>query len=156
MRGAGLKPYVQRVLDLLVLRRIGAQQFGRIQRLPGLNALALDTLRDLLQQLQRARMQRGGFLVHKKRHWHAPLALPRQRPVRTVGDHAVQPGLAPVGIKLRGLDGTQCGLAQGLFRFHAVVTGHIFHAGKPLRGRAQDDRRLVAPAMHIAVQIGLA
>ena len=35
---------------------------------------------------------------------------------------------------------------------HAVAAGHVVHAGEPLRRRAIDDRRLVPPAVHVAVR----
>ena len=76
---------------------IGAEQFGRIERLPGFDAVLFDALRHLLQQFHRARMQLAAFLVQEEGHRHAPVALARERPVRAVGDHAVQARLAPGG-----------------------------------------------------------
>ena len=93
------------------------------------------------------------FLADEERHRHAPLALARQRPVRPVGDHAVQARLAPAGIELRRLDAAQRGRAQRLRGLGAVVPRHVVHAGEPLRRRAKDDRRLVAPAVHVAVRL---
>ncbi len=102
---------------------------------------------DLFQQFHGARMQLAAFLVHEERHRHAPLALTRQGPVRAVGDHAVQPRLAP-GREEGGLFNCfQSGLAQAA----AAVFRRYVHAGKPLRSGAIDDWRLVAPAMHVAV-----
>ena len=110
-------------------------------------------LRDLLQQVERARMQRAGLLVDEERHRHAPLALARQRPVRAVGDHAVQPRLAPGRVELRRLDAAQRGRAQRFRRLRAVEARHLVHAGEPLHRGAQDHRRLVAPAVHVAVNV---
>ncbi len=107
-------------------------------------------LRDFFKQLQRARMQLAGFLVHEERHRHAPLALTRQRPVRAIRDHAVQALLAPRRKEGGVLDAFQRGFAQ---RFVDVVVRLHVHAGEPLRGRAVDDRRLVAPAVHVAVRV---
>ena len=45
----------------------------------------------------------------------------------------------------------QRGFAQRLCRLDAVPPGDVVHAGEPLRRRAIDDRRLVPPAMHVAV-----
>ena len=39
------------------------------------------------------------------------------------------------------------------FGFDAVVAGNVVHAGEPLRRRAIDDRRLVPPAVHVAVRV---
>ncbi|MNS60074.1 hypothetical protein D3C72_930530 [compost metagenome] len=89
VRGAGVEPHVQRVAVLLVLAGLVAQQLGRVQRLPGLDAMLLDAPGHFFQQLRRARVQRSGFLVQEEGHRHAPLALARQGPVRTVGDHGV-------------------------------------------------------------------
>ncbi len=43
-------------------------------------------------------------------------------------------------------------VAQRLRRLRAAIAGHVVHAGEPLRRRAVDDRRLVPPAMHVAVR----
>ena len=111
MRDAGVKPHVERVLDFFVVRCIAAEQFFGLHRLPCLNAILLHALRNLFEQFQRARMQRTGFFRNKERHRHAPLPLARQCPVRAIGDHAVQPRLAPRGEKFRVLDAAQCSRA---------------------------------------------
>src|SRR5213592_1582645 len=112
MRRAGIEPDVERVAALLVLRCLGADQFFAAHRLPGLDAGALDALRHFLEQLGRARVQLARLAVQEKRHRHAPLALPRQRPVRAIGDHALQPCLAPGRKELGLLDAAQRRRAQ--------------------------------------------
>ncbi len=147
--GAGVEPDVQRIAVFLVLGGLVAQQFSRVQRLPGFDAVLLDALGHLLQQLNRARMQLAGFAVHEERHRHAPLALARQRPVRAMLDHAEQTWFAPGREEAGRLDGCQRGFAQGRA---AVHRGQV-HPGEPLRGGAIDDGRLMAPAMHVAVAV---
>jgi len=75
VRGAGVEPDVQRVLVLDVELGVIAQQFARVERLPGFDAALLDALGDLFEQFLRARMQLAGFLVDEEGHRHAPLAL---------------------------------------------------------------------------------
>ena len=147
VRGAGIEPYVQCVLVLGVDGRFVADQVFQVQRLPCLDAVFFDQLGHLLQQFRRARMQVARFLVHDEGHRHAPLALARQGPVGTVGDHAVQARLAPVREELGVGDALQGRLAQGRA---AVLRRHV-HAGEPLRRGAVDDRRLMTPAVHVTV-----
>ena len=151
VRGARIEPDVDGVLDLLVVRRVRAEEFPGGHRLPGLDAALLDAPGDLLDQLQRARMQRAGLLVHEERHRHAPLARARQRPVGPVGDHAVQPRLAPGRKELGGLDAAQ--RARSFAQAFRRRSRALVHAGEPLDGGAQDHRRLVAPAVHVAVHV---
>ena len=88
-----------------------------------------------------ARMQLAGVLVHEQRDRHAPGALARDAPVRAGRDHAVDALLAPGRDPLHALDLAQRVLAQPL----------LVHADEPLRRGAEDHRRLVAPAMRVAV-----
>ena len=73
---------------------------------------------------------------------HAPLTLTRDAPVRAEFNHVMDaltaPGGNPAHFFINGLEGTG---AQ-------VV---LFHADKPLGGRAEDDRLLAAPAMRVGV-----
>ena len=95
-------------------------------------------------------------LVQEERQRHAPVALPADAPVGPVRDHVVQPRAAVLGIERGRVDGVERALAQGLRRRvggeHAArrVVG-LVHADEPLRRGAVDDRRLVAPAVRIAV-----
>ena len=71
----------------------------------------------------------------------------------TIGDHGVQPRFTPGGEELGLGNGLQCIGAQ-IRRSRILFV--LIHAHKPLRGRTEDDRRLVAPAMRIAVtQLGV-
>ncbi len=120
------EPHVQRVGKLLVMLGLGTQQVYRIQTEPRFDAVALDALRDLLQQFRRARMQLPGFPVHEKRHRHTPVALARHAPVRTVVDHALQPRAPPGRKKLRRFDSVFRDFPQGctaaLFRLAGMRT----------------------------------
>ena len=114
MRCARIKPHVNRVRIFQVILRIIAQHFFGRDRLPRLNAALLYALRHFLQQFTGTRMQCAGFSVYEKRHRHAPLPLPRERPIRAIRDHRVQPRLAPRGEKLCGFNGRERGVAQGV------------------------------------------
>ena len=151
VRGAGVEPHVQRVGGFLVIRRLRAEQLLGFQPLPGLDAFALDAPGDFLEQLGRARVFLARLSIEEERDRHAPVALPRYAPVRAVGDHAVQPRLAPLGVEARRVDCGQRDLAQR----PALASRHVVHADEPLRGRAIDDRCLVAPAVHVAVVVSL-
>src|SRR5690606_1675416 len=105
-----------------------------------------NALRDLLHELWRARMQFAGFLVYEERHGHTPLALTRQGPVRSVGDHGVQTRLAPCRIESRFFDAL-----EGHFTKRGALGRLTIHARKPLARGAVDDGRLVPPAVHVAV-----
>ncbi len=95
----------------------------------------------LVHELRRARMQFARFLVREQRQRHAPHALARDAPVGTAGDHAVDALLAPARCPL---DLADLGERRG-------AQACLFHADEPLRRRAEDHRRLVAPAVRIAV-----
>src|SRR5690606_209804 len=140
---------VQGVVDLLVLRGLVAQQLGGVQLEPGFDALLLDALGDLFHQFDSAWMQLAAFLVQEERDRHAPVALARDAPVRATGDHAVQTRLTPGRNELGLLNGIQRTAAQ-----RAAITDNLVHADEPLRGGAVNQRRLVAPAVHVAVLDG--
>ena len=76
VRGARVEPHVERVTVFNVRIGIIPEQLARIEVLPCLDTAPFDPLRDLFEQLERARMQLAGFLVHEERHRYAPLALP--------------------------------------------------------------------------------
>ena len=97
-------------------------------------------------------MQVARFLVQEKRNRHAPGALTADNPVRPVGDHVAQAGLSVFGVETGLLNGLQRQLTQSLGRL--VLSEHAFaliHANEPLRGGAVDHRRLVPPAVRVAV-----
>ena len=86
-------------------------------------------------------MRLAGGSMREQRERHAPHALARDTPVGTIGDHVADAALAPRGHPFHFAD-----LAQ-----RAFAQASLLHADEPLRSRAEDDRRLVAPAMRIAV-----
>ena len=148
VRRAGVEPDIQRVAALLIGGTFLTEKLLRRNRLPRLDTALLHTLGYLLEQLRRARVQCARLAVQEERHRHAPLALARQRPVRPVADHAVQPRLPPRGEELGVFDAPQGCLPKRFPPVHAPV-----HRGEPLRGRPQDHRRLVPPAVHVAVNM---
>ena len=147
MRRAGIEPDVERVAHLAVLGRFVTEQLLRIEREPAFDTGLFDALGHLLDQFRRARMQRAGFLVQEERDRHAPVALARDAPVRTRLHHRFQSRAAPGREELRLVNGTLGDPAQG----RRVLVELVFHADEPLRRRPEDDRRLVAPAVRIAV-----
>jgi hypothetical protein len=58
MGDAGIEPDIERVGDFVVVLRIRAQQFARVQFEPGVDALGFDAPRDLLDQVGGVGMQR--------------------------------------------------------------------------------------------------
>ena len=141
VRDARVEPDIEDVGDLLVVGGLVAQQFAGVERVPDVDTVLLDAIGDQTHQLGAARMRLTGFAVHEQRDRHAPGALARDRPVRAAFDHAGDARLAPFGIPGHILDRGQRIVAQLGLR----------HRDEPLRRRAERDRRLVAPAMRIAV-----
>jgi hypothetical protein len=152
MGGTGIEPDIKRVAHLAVLVGFHAQQFLGIQREPALDPRLLNALRNRFDQFRRTRMQRTGFLVQKERDRHAPVALAGDAPVRTGLHHAFEPRTAPRGEELRLVDGTLGHPAQRrAFLVRGVLLALVFHADEPLRRRTENDRRLVAPAVRVAM-----
>ena len=157
VRRARVKPYVQNVVDLGVLLGINrAQNVGGADLAPGFHAAGIDHVGCLIHDFHGARVQLAGGSVQEKRQWHAPVALPADAPVGPPGNHALQAQLAVFGVEAGFVDGRQGQLAQRLFSLvageNALCAGRFcVHADKPLGGSAVDDRRLVAPAMRVAV-----
>ena len=58
-------------------------------------------------QFDGARMQFAGFAVQEEGDRHAPVALARDAPVGTVGDHRVQARLAPGREEFGGFDAAE-------------------------------------------------
>ena len=139
---ARVEPDVEDVGDLFVVRRVGAEQFGGIERVPGIDAVALDPLRDRAHQLRRV----AGAARRVSRCTNNAIGTPQVRwrrdaPVGTAFDHAGDARLAPVGEPLHVADRGERVAAQA----------GLFHRDEPLRRGAERDRRLVAPAMRVAV-----
>ncbi len=153
---AGIEPDVERVLHLDVLAGLGAEQFGGVEAEPGFDAGLLDAQRDLFDQFGGARVRLAGLLVQEERDRHAPVALARDAPVRPGLHHAFEPGAAPRREELGLVDGALGDPAQGrrflMLAFAGAGTdGAVLHADEPLRRGAEDDRRLVPPAVRVAV-----
>src|SRR5471032_726289 len=149
VRGPGVEPDVQRVSDLVVFRGFVTQQLGRVHLEPGFDALLFDALGNFFHQLDGAWMQLAAFLVQEERDRYAPVTLTGDAPVRAVGDHRVQACLAPGRNGFCFFDGLDGALTQGIACGRLLV-----HAYEPLRRGAVDQRRLVAPAVHVAVNDG--
>ena len=75
MRGAGIKPDIQRVFVFFVESRISAEKRRQVQRVPGFDTVLLNSLGNFFQQRWRVGMQLARFFVHKEGHRHAPLTL---------------------------------------------------------------------------------
>ena len=144
MDDARVEPHVHDVVAFFVDERLVAEQLARIQREPGLDAALFNQLRDPLQQFRGLRMRLARLLVHEHRKRHAPGTLARDAPVRASLDHAGDALLAPVWQPAHLADSCERIAPQPCF----------FHAQEPLRRRTEDHRRLMAPAMRIAVHIG--
>ena len=141
MRDTRVEPDVHDVGDFFVVCRLGAEQRRGIEIEPCVDAIGTHELRDLLEQFRRAWVQFAGFAMREQRERHAPGALARDAPVGAAGDHAVDALLTPGRRPLDLADLGQRGLAQA----------GLFHADEPLRRGAKDHRRLVPPAVRIAV-----
>ena len=145
MRHAGIEPDIEGVGHLVVVRGLGAEEFSGIEIEPGVDPGLLDAQCHGLDQLGHARVYRTGLAVHEERDRHAPGALARDAPVRAVLDHALDAGASPRRHELHGRQRFACAIEQPGAR----------HRHKPLRRGAEDHRALVAPAMRIAVLVGL-
>ena len=157
MRDARIEPHVKRVVHLAIVRGLVAEQFARVEREPRFDTGFFDAQGDLLDEFRRARMQRPRFLMQEEGDRYAPVALARDAPVGTGLDHRFQSGAAPGREKLGFVDGTlgdpaQAGAAFVRLVIHAaVICRAVIHADEPLRRGAEDDRRLVPPAVRVAV-----
>ena len=154
--GAGVEPDFEDVGALGVVHGfLGAQDVLGRHAAPGLDAALLNHGGGLVDDLHGARMQFAAVLVQEE--GQGPAALARDAPVGPAGDHVPQAGLAVLRVELGVLDGFQRDLAQ---RLRGLVTGlgehalALIHADEPLGGGAVDHRRLVAPAVRVAVGDG--
>jgi hypothetical protein len=148
--GAGVEPHVERVADLLVVRRFVAQQLGGVELEPGLDAFLLDALGHDFHQLDGARVQLAGFLVQEEGIGTPQLRWREMHQSGRLAIIAVQARLAPAG-RTWWPRWRQRAIAQR----GAAGFGVFIHADEPLRGGAIDERGLVAPAVHVAVLDGL-
>ena len=157
VRGTGVEPHVENVGGLVVLSGFfgGHEVFG-LSLHPGFDAFFFNALGDFFHDFERTRMQFTRCLVHEEGQGYAPVALTRDAPVGTVLDHGVQTVVAPGRDELGGIDTCQSRFAQALFFGfgveHALGVGRgLVHADEPLSRCTIDERRLVAPAVHVAV-----
>ena len=170
MGRAGIEPHVQRVAEFPVMVRIGAEQFRAGSRPNHASMPACSTrLATCSSNSGGARMQLAGLPVHEERHRHAPVALARDAPVGPVPDHRLEARLAPCREESGLFDCPARQIAQRyppsllrLSRVRAFCLHQLFgilgpgdrdviHADEPLRRGTEDDRRLVPPAVRIAV-----
>jgi len=151
VRRPRIEPDVERVGELAIALLVDAEILARRFE-PALDTVRLDLRRGELEARERIGMQRVGLAIDEERQRHAPLPLPRERPVGPVRDHAVKARLAPRREEPCVFDAAQRRFAQRLGRLDATKSGHFVHAREPLRRGAIDDRRLVSPAMHVAVR----
>ena len=146
VRAPRIEPDVDGVAQLPIDRRIDAEVLC-LQREPAFDAALFDPLGDRFQQRRRIGMQFACFAMQEKWQRHAPVALARQRPVWAAVDHPGQARASPRRIELRIGHRLARNFAQ-----RAAIGARQVHADKPLRRRPVDDRRVMAPAVGIAVQ----
>ena len=156
VRGAGVEPDFENVAALGVVRRVcGAQDGFGAGLAPGLDAALLHHVGGDVEDLHRARMQLAAVLVQEEGQGHAPAALAADAPVGPARDHVAQTHLAVFRVEGSLLDRVQRNFAQRLRRL--VLGEHTLafvHADEPLGGGAVNHRRLVAPAVRVAVGDG--
>ena len=152
VRDTRLPPHIQDVVLGLELcaataRACGAfgKILGRLADEPRVRAFDLPQSDDGVEcSVGRDRLAALHAREHRDRD--SPGALPRDAPVRAVGDHRGDPVDRPSGDPLDCGDGLQRTLAK---RTHSLC-GFV-HRDEPLLGGAEDDRTLAAPAVRIAV-----
>ncbi len=143
VRDAGVEPHVQGIVDPFVLRCIITQQLHGIDCEPGIDTTFFDAQRRLLDQLRRARMELTALAVHEQSDRHAPGALARNAPVGAILQHALDARPPPGRHELH--------VADRLARSGQQQVG--LHGDEPLGRCAKDHRRLVAPAVRVAVLV---
>ncbi|MEJ7600502.1 MAG: hypothetical protein WKG01_21515 [Kofleriaceae bacterium] len=153
-RHAGLEPDVDDVLLAFELRAglaaapalgAGGQQIDDLAGPPCVGALELEDRGDVIHGVC-ARVRGLARAAVERRDRRAPQALPRQHPVGAIGDHRVDPVVAPRRDP-RGL----VNLGE---RARAQLL--VIHREEPLRRGAEHDRSVAAPAVWVAVADGLA
>ncbi len=115
-------------------------EIGRVLLVPGVGTGGGE---DLFHLVDRGRIEqrRLAFFTEKGGQRHSPVALPRDAPVGTVGDHARDAFLAP---------GRQPGGRFDRFQRLGAQPGRV-HGDEPLRRGAVDDRFFAAPAMGVGM-----
>ena len=151
--GARVKPDFQNVGALGVVGGVGCtQNFFRSCTAPSFNAAFFNDVGSLVQNFHGAGMQLTRIFVQEEGHRNAPAALPRDAPVRAVGNHVAQTRLAVFWIEVGLIDGIECQLPQCFGCFVLCEdAGAFVHAHKPLRCCAVNDGCFVTPAMRVAM-----
>ena len=158
VRGARVKPHVQNVGGLVILLGFfSTHEIFRFSLSPGFNAALFDALGDFFHDFKRARMQLARYLVGKEGKRHTPVALTGDTPVWTIGNHGMQAVIAPARVELRGIHRFKRSFSQALGLFGADgrtrVVVALIHADEPLACGTIDQGRLMAPAVHVAVNL---
>ncbi len=148
VRDAGFPPHVEDVLfghqfraaALLAVRGV-RKIFRRLLREPCVGAFLVEQVDDRVEGFL-GRHGLAALLALEHGDGHAPAALTRDAPVRTVGHHGSDAVDGPARVEGHiALDGIERAPAQAVF----------LHGNEPLVGGAEDDRGVAAPAMRIAV-----
>ena len=107
-------------------------------RVPSVRALFFKQRRDAIQH--RLIVQNLAILfIHKQRDGHTPDALAADTPIEARFNHTANAVLADGGKPRRRVDSIQGQLTQRLAR---LANLHLVQRDKPLRCRAEDERRL--------------
>ena len=149
MRHAGIEPDVERVAHLAVLGGLVTEQFAASsENQASMPACSTRRATSSISSAVRG-CSAAGFPVQEEGDRHAPVALARDAPVGAGLHHRFKSGTTPGREELRFIDGAFGDPAQRGGVFPVLV----LHADEPLRGGAEDDRRLVPPAVRVAVLI---
>ena len=142
MRGAGVEPDVENVVDLFpgIVGELAEEALARACLVPGVGALLLEGLNDaqldlgVLQDFDRA----VRLFLDEYGNRHAPRALARNDPVGPRLDHAGDAIFALLRHPSRHFDRRQCTMTQRV----AFPGDVLVHRDEPLRRIAEDDRLL--------------
>ena len=156
VRRSRVKPDLQDVAALgVVARVVGAEYRLDAGLAPGLDACGFDHVGRLIEDLHRPGVQLARVLVDEEGQRNAPTALAADAPVGPAADHVAQARLAVFRIEGGLLDRVERELAQRRGRLVLGEDANAFvHADEPLRRGAVDHRRLVTPAVWVAVADG--
>ena len=144
MRAAGIDPHIERVAAFFHTcgQTETAGEFGIALLEPEVRALVLDRIGDLARKL--GREDRLAIGAEENRQRHAPGALTRDAPIGSRLDRAIDAVAAPRGKPLDLVD-----LLKRL-------TPQSFERNEELLDRAENDRRLRAPAMRVRMFVNFA
>ncbi len=126
---------------------------GGAFREPGVRAFLLERISDASIDLLVDKYFLG-VLIDEDRDRHAPGALARDHPIRTVGDHAADAVFARGRIPAGSCNFMQCTIPQRIATIwnpHDMPINWLIERDKPLRRVAENDRLFGAPGMRILV-----